>query len=875
MLYTQCSDLNLQDLDDTKSSFKKLDRKKRDVSADLNNNHDDNHEQQQIDSEGTEGVSGDGKDVREKRGSDFSEKSSTPSLYPQDSAYSSSYGSVQRSARQLRGTTYQTGTQPWQSEFQTHQVPDTPFSPSNVYYSSKAASYNQRPHQNSPFIQYADKSPHVHATSYSGNPGKSKKQQSSDILPLLLNTYQIQKQQHYLDDDDSGLPDNFSYFHLGKGQSGVSSSLSNDRKQAQLNFNYVPNTTPKSSYIAFSTVGGFYNNQPTTQNPNNKYLKQQYFTPSDGRFFANNPNNKPYNGKHHPVSTSKPYLDDEDRFFAYQNLPQAPVQKLKPVNLNQAPEKVTPGYSDNYYPSNLFSKNINGISQQQTIYNNFQSPYVEEVEIKPKRPLSFESTTSKTIPGFYITEKPKNVEVISKGKGGERPKPVYETQDIDPFVRKPSVPNTFNNFNFEDFVAGIRTTNFKEVEPIYSIMNLTSEGTLIKKPHSSSTTKPVHETYPEDEYYYDDYEEEPVKALPPKPQPVKPQPSYNYNNNVQTNSNYFYDNGYNNNNNNNQNKHPGAQDQLNNNFKIPIKSLGPQVQHTNKPKPKPITTTSTTRATTKLSTTTPYPVESSEYYYDDDDYDYKLPVNVSQFMPMSETMAPRPTIPSHQRPLSPYNKYNSHNNNYKYTTNSSSPNGNNYYHSYDIDTLDNVDESGGVHEDEFEIDIRTLNGTTNKNQLQPKPVPSIIKFPDDFFQGINHPLNTTTTTTTTKQKVKTTELYTVNTKPTQKPPSTTYFQDTSPKSTTTSVSTTKYPTTKYQPPPSPSTTSPTTTYRVPSTTTSNPIPNTTPPRKVVYTVRPNRNRVVPSRGSQRWKPTKKNRNKTEQSLELDEKSPNR
>lgn len=864
-----CSDLNLQDLDETSSS-KKLDRKKRDVLS-----------EPQRDGNPSAGEAAFNYKV-ERQDEKVSDTRSPAlaSLYMLDDAIGSQYGTVHRSARQLRG---QTGNQPWPSQY---EVVDTPFSPSNVYYNTnKQVSYQNRPSQNVPYIQYAEKSPQ--------SSSKAKKHQSSDILPLLLNTYNIQKQnqrqQQYLDDEESNLPDNFSYFHLGKGNKEHSGS---EKKQSQLDYNYVQNTTPKGSYVAFSTVGGFYNNQPATQSPSNKYLKQQYFTPSDGRFFANS-NLKPHSGGSNGnyQSTQKPYAAQNDEsFYSYQNIPHLDQtiqigNKQKPHKLSQhqqpnhhpTSEKITPSYNDNIF-SNLYQKNVNGINQQMTIYNNFQSPYIEEVEIRPKKP-HYESSTPKGPNGFYVTEKPRNVEIITK----DREKPVYEVPESE-FTRKPA-SNPYNGF--EEFVAGIRNTNFKDIQPTY-MRNHTQS-----KPQQQTPQKPGSEYYNDDEYYYDDdYDDLPINSTP-QPPPIRPglgqstiplKPHLNsYNND---NNQYYYNTDYK-----SQQKPNLPQDPLNNHFKIPIQSPNhPLVTHTTskpttKARPKPLTTSTTTM---KYVSTTPYTPNSDEYYYDDEDYDYKIPANVSKYMPMSETMAPRPTLPSNVRlPQSQYNKYNVHTSNYHYKPQMNQSGSNQGNHAnrgregstpvstlkYTIDTFDNVDENGTPNDDdEYEIDIRILNDTNNKNQIPSKSVPSIIQFPDDYFQVINlrnstHPNN--------KNRIKTTEIYTNPTLSNQPPSS--YNTHLPPTMSSTTVSNVKYTKpstaggTASTVPMKQSQSRPTTLITTTPTTTQTIV---TTPRKV-YTVRPTRpNRHDLTRGNQKWKPSKKNKNKTEQ-LELDEKLPNR
>lgn len=766
-----------------------------------------------------------------------------PSLYALDDA-ASQYGTIrQRSARQLRG---QTSNQPWPSDY---EVVDTPYSSSNNYYhTNKNVPFHNRPSQNVPYIQYAEKSPHV--------PTKAKKSQNSDILPLLLNNYNTknyqqqpvhpkQPPQRYLDDEENNLPDNFSYFHLGKGNS----SPHNEKKPTQSKFNYVPNTTPKSSpFIAFSTVGGFYNNQPVTQSPAKQYLKQQYFTPSDGRWLSNTigqggaaasngkPNQNGYQGQ-----------GQEETFYSY-SFPSngnsngnSNSNQNRPVKIgNQAKHPQTqyqPQQEENFYPTHGYNKNPK--PQSPSLFTNSQAPYVEEVEIKPKRP--YESSTPKGQGSFFVTEKPRVVQIGGNSNKHKDNKPVYENAYVE--YKKPSFSS-----GFDEFLAGIRNTNYQDIKPTYT-KNLTIP--------TSSTQRP--EFYNDDEYYYDeDYEEPPVVPQ----QPVKQHSSFvNENKN---NNNYFYNTGVNYQNNPAQVK----PEPINALFKIPIQQHGQLdsdtvIRNTHTPRPKPLTTSTVKYTTTKAPpSTTPYSVgNSEEYYYDDEDYDFKIPLNASKYMPMSETMAPRPTQPSHaQRPHSPYNKYNIHTSNYHYSSSGEqAQNG-----KYEVDTLDNVDDNGAGNDDEYSIDIRINNNKQGtRNHIQAPAVPSILQFPEDYFQGINLKPHHTNSS---KQggKIKTTELYTNphinNYQPTYRAP-TVSPTTVAPKIASTSP--------HYQRPHTASSTTATVTIRQRPTTTPTVTTHVppTPTTRQVYTVRP-------SRVNQKWRPAKKNKNKTEQ-LELDERLPNR
>lgn len=184
--------------------------------------------------------------------------------------------------------------------------------------------------------------------------------------------------------------------------------------------------------------------------------------------------------------------------------------------------------------------------------------------------------------------------------------------------------------------------------------------------------------------------------------------------------------------------------------------------------------------------------DEDEYYYDeddDDDYVYRPPpINKSIYTPMTETMAPRPMNMTTVRP---------------------------YY-------------------------VSGQTFTSSAPLASTSSIPSILKFPDDVFQGLR-PFTTAA-------------------------PKFVYIKVTSPKSSihaATTTTTTPRPTTKKSK--SKATTKKTNLYTSTSTTSK---PTRTTTRRKIYTMRP-------SRGNMKFKATTKRPDLTVNRLEIDENLPNR
>lgn len=202
------------------------------------------------------------------------------------------------------------------------------------------------------------------------------------------------------------LPDNFSYYHIDQKNNG-------DRDNRKINqHEYInkipnvavlPNATPKSHYISFSTVAGFYNNQPdTTTTPSplmdaykhyNKYRSQggslqatpaPVYENTEARagFFSQNyfPT--------HQAATSSEYTTPRSQTYYPTTTP-----RIQPDLL-----------SSNYYQSN--SKNLNDFHKSPGHYT--YNEHSEEITETPRHSYYVSQLTEKSFPSSveYTTAAP-------------------------------------------------------------------------------------------------------------------------------------------------------------------------------------------------------------------------------------------------------------------------------------------------------------------------------------------------------------------------------------------------------------------------------------------------------------------------------------
>ncbi|XP_059617787.1 mucin-2 [Phlebotomus argentipes] len=530
-----------------------------------------------------------------------------------------------RQARQLRPHKaswafggFQTNTHKHLTGFQPPPLVDQSV---NQYFSS--AGQHLRSSLSNPYTVFNTKNSFSPAespnySSYERSPSSSREKTrtaSGDLVPLLVHPltipHQVDTQSKPVKEasrEVDGLPDNFSFFHFAKG-TGPTGSGSHPKPQH--NFNYLPNTTPKSPFVAFSTVGGFYNNKPTPPTTSDKYLKQQYRLQQDGR----------------QVEPAKPHN---------------PVSEVRP----------------GFYSYNFYSNPDEGASATTTQQPAYNSGFYVTQKPKSSKPPGFQpirnyygsSEETTKPPSYAVTENPPATYTsptsmtIGDPAGPGRPHNSLGFNS-DTFVRKPSVINPgLSNLDFSQFMSDIRQSHLSPSDPDIG-KNHTFISMSTPRPFNffKTTPKPLAS---DEEYYYDSSEEEELPKTTKSPSSQYFRPSTRY---------------------------------TDNNF---IKSVPPPNFGKHPPK------------------TTP-PTSSEEYYYDDDYEVQRPPANKSKFMPMSETMAPRPSPTPTLRPtISPTQVFK--------PTSYRPP-----------------------QEHVSDYDIRLLGGTSS--------IPPIIKFPDDIFQDLTRP----------------------------------------------------------------------------------------------------------------------------------------
>lgn len=486
-------------------------------------------------------------------------------------------------------------------------------------------------------------------------------------------------------EDVDSLPENFSYYHMGNGvqikqdlnrhQQPIQQAPKISQPQAPVYYLDKPSkilgaaTQKPTHYIHVSTVGGFLNNNPTAFSAINQ--KKPKLRPSTEKYneFTHRPVFREPAAVHENNQNNNIY---GNTYNVQENTDVSPY--YNPL-ISQRPTIATPIATS---PKSVFNNEL---------------PFSNFDQSKLGKPLySYEVTTDEVKPvekvkGFYLTQPVKD---ISAEKPLTRPSIKLQNHDAKNYAqisvgqkKRPSVvgPQVGVDFDFNKFIYDIRETqNFKPTPKYNTIARpVQPETVIIRAPNKpvGSKTKIQTTTPSSDDYYYDVDEEEIVTTTVKRPTPPKEPSSTTPKHTTTTLAEYStkpvktnFVNGF---------SHPS------------IISTPQSFQTTYKPKdPKPS-------------------LEDEEYYeYEDDEDDtseIKMPPqNVSKFMPMSETAAPRPYLTTvktlsiaTQRPL----------------TTTPSPTTKKYSTTFERHT---------------------------KPSIETTPVPAIIKFPDDVFQGVrqNH-----------------------------------------------------------------------------------------------------------------------------------------
>ncbi|XP_053697662.1 mucin-5AC-like [Sabethes cyaneus] len=282
------------------------------------------------------------------------------------------------------------------------------------------------------------------------------------------------------DTDDGTIPDNFAYFHFGNHYSSTPISVNNHAKNG-VKSNPVPQqshkvsqSTNRSPFIAFSSVGGFFNNQPTA-NP----LKESFIGVSK---HANN---------NQPIQKATP------KILAGPSTP-APVYEnansLTPLHRFPVTTPKTTVSSLEYYPQNLFLSHSN-------LFNGGNSPAIVSYGGYNDKPVPvYESSTLRPA-GYFVTKSTNGFQPITVSTtpryyhAGSQNTPDY-TQFFE------SVKNTHIKQGDSKLVDGLQ--NIGAQYPKNSTTNLRpiSSGQQYNKivAYGPSTVKPIHES---NEYYYE------------------------------------------------------------------------------------------------------------------------------------------------------------------------------------------------------------------------------------------------------------------------------------------------------------------------------------------------------------------------------------
>lgn len=482
--------------------------------------------------------------------------------------------------------------------------------------------------------------------------------------------------------DIDSLPENFAYYHTGNGaqiKTEFARPRPNPQYQEQVYQNQqakVPQphppiyfldkpTTPKSHYGFVSTVGGFLNNNPTafTGIDNNK---QQKIRPSTEKYDIIS---------HRPAFREPAAVhENQNSFYNIDNTDISPY--YNPLTT----QRTTPGpvvassiksyFNNNDLKYSNFERNTSPKSQKEL--------YSYEVTTDGLKPI--EKTK-----GFLITQAPKEPSVEKytrpsiKNQAHLHGQKEYEQSTVTEQKRPSFVgPQVGIDFDFNKFVYNIRESqqsHIPKATPKYNtIARPVQPDTVIIRPQNKPK---IQTTTPNpDDYYYDVDEEEREEEKESSTTPRKP--SYIKNSSDKPNATTL--------------KHSTTTIGIQT-----VKSVKANVVNTGYSHPSGISTPQTYVTTFNFKD----PTDQDDYYeYEDEEYQAP-PKNVSKFMPMSETAAPRPYQVTTKRPIIYTQKpLISSTTTKKYAT-TYKPN--NYY---------------------------------DKEEETTSTVPPIIKFPEDIFQGV-------------------------------------------------------------------------------------------------------------------------------------------
>lgn len=497
--------------------------------------------------------------------------------------------------------------------------------------------------------------------------------------------------------DIDSLPENFAYYHTGNGaqiKTEFTRPRPNPQYQEQAFQHQQANiaqprppiyfldkptkypqlaTTPKSHYGFVSTVGGFLNNNPTAFTGTDNNNKQQKIRPSTEKYDIIS---------HRPALREPAAVQEhQNSFYNIDNTDVSPY--YNPLTTQRTtPGPVVASSIKSYFNNNDLK------------YSNFD----QNTSLKSQKPLySYEVTTDglkrpiEKTNGFLNTQTPKESSVEKytrpsiKHQAHLHGQKEYEQPTVTEakLQKRPSFvgPQVGIDFDFNKFVYNIRESQQSQIPkatPKYNtIARPVQPDTVIIRPQSKP--KVVQTTTPNPDDYYYDVDDEEVEDEEERLSTTPQKPSYIPNASDRPSANTS--------------KHSTTTQGIQT-----VKSVKANVVNTGYSHPSGISTPQTYVTTFSFKD----PTDQDDYYeYEDEEYQAP-PKNVSKFMPMSETAAPRPHQLTTKRPIIYTQKpLVSSTTTKKYATTYKSDN---YYN-------DKEDETTST-------------------------VPSIIKFPEDIFQGV-------------------------------------------------------------------------------------------------------------------------------------------
>lgn len=496
------------------------------------------------------------------------------------------------------------------------------------------------------------------AQSHFKQPGKSPFSPAQQtFFPLVLNngTPKSPPKVHSLGQtgspagDVDSLPENFSYYHIGNGahikndQHRPIGSLHRPQGQTQqpqlqhqpkiprpqppIYFLDKPTkilsaSTPKSNFVHISTVGGFLNNNPTGYSTFDTNYKKPKTRPATEKYdFVT----------HRPVYREPPAVHEQNdnAYYKLENTDASPY--YNPLLTTQRTTPPPPATS----PKTFF--------KEQPSFANFNL----NAHKSPTPLYAYEVTTDdgksndNKQKDYILTQTP-NIKDLSADKYN---RPVTKTppSDFKQFdipvqtnKKRPSIiqgPQVGVDFDFNKFVYDIRESQqVAKPSPKYNTFARPIQpNTVVIKPQNKPSYSSVPKTKIEtttsnpDDYYYDVDEEEEEETKPTTAK--KPSSS--------------------------------TKDDLTTTFRqtvIPASELTTKSVKTNIINYSQPNSVSSSPAYDSPAYKPKVPKEQEDYYEyedeDDEENDYKMPPqNVSKFMPMSETAAPRPHLVTTSKPL--------------------------------------------------------------------------------------------------------------------------------------------------------------------------------------------------------------------------------